>query len=108
MLLSSALLATGVNAVAAQTVGDDDGVASRQLNLPRDVTIFGKSDPNVRKATAIVNGRIITGTDVDQRLALILTANGGKVSDEEKDRLRVKVQIGRAHVCTQVTNTHLV
>src|SRR3546814_15378946 len=55
------------------------------------VTIFGKSDPNVRKATAIVNGRIITGTDVDQRLALIITANGGKVSDEEKERLRVQV-----------------
>src|SRR3546814_4034929 len=46
---------------------------------------------NVRKATAIVNGRIITGTDVDQRLALIITANGGKVSDEEKERLRVQV-----------------
>src|SRR5690606_34935121 len=43
------------------------------------------------KATAIVNGRIITGTDVDQRLALIITANGGKVSDEEKERLRVQV-----------------
>src|SRR3546814_17494846 len=55
------------------------------------VTIFGKSDPNVRKATAIVNGRIITGTDVDQRLALIITANGGKVSDEEQERLRVQV-----------------
>ncbi|AEG49271.1 PpiC-type peptidyl-prolyl cis-trans isomerase [Sphingobium chlorophenolicum L-1] len=91
LLLSSALLATGVQGLAAQTVGDDDGVASQQLNLPKDVTIFGKSDPNVRKATAIVNGRIITGTDVDQRLALILTANGGKVSDEEKERLRVQV-----------------
>ncbi|UZW54110.1 peptidylprolyl isomerase [Sphingobium sp. JS3065] len=91
MLLSSALLATGVNAVAAQTVGDDDSVGVQQLNLPKDVTIFGKSDPNVRKATAIVNGRIITGTDVDQRLALIITANGGKVSDEEKERLRVQV-----------------
>ncbi|PJG47702.1 peptidylprolyl isomerase [Sphingobium sp. LB126] len=91
LFLSSALLATGVHGVAAQTVGDDDAVASQQLNLPKDVTIFGKSDPNVRKATAIVNGRIITGTDVDQRLALIITANGGKVSDEEKERLRVQV-----------------
>lgn len=75
----------------AQTVDDDGAVAAQQLNLPKDVTVFGKSDPNVRKATAIVNGRIITGTDVDQRLALIITANGGKVSDEEKDRLRVQV-----------------
>lgn len=90
-LLSSALLATVVTGATAQTVNDNDGVATQQLNLPKDVTVFGKSDPNVRKATAIVNGRIITGTDVDQRLALILTANGGKVSPEEKERLRVQV-----------------
>ena len=91
LLLSSILLGSSVNHVAAQTVGDDDKVATQQLNLPKDVTIFGKSDPNVRKATAVVNGRIITGTDVDQRLALIITANGGKVSAEEKERLRVQV-----------------
>jgi peptidyl-prolyl cis-trans isomerase SurA len=91
LLLPSILLGSSVNHVAAQTVGDDDKVATQQLNLPKDVTIFGKSDPNVRKATAIVNGRIITGTDVDQRLALIITANGGKVSAEEKERLRVQV-----------------
>ncbi|MFB0873389.1 MULTISPECIES: peptidylprolyl isomerase [unclassified Sphingobium] len=91
MFLSSALLATGLQPVCAQSVDDDGGVATQQLNIPNDVTVFGKSDPNVRKATAIVNGRIITGTDVDQRLALIITANGGKVSDEEKERLRVQV-----------------
>ena len=34
---------------------------------------------------------MITGTDVDQRLALVLLANGGRVSDEEKERLRVQV-----------------
>lgn len=91
LLLSSALAATGITGSFAQTVGDDDNVTTQQLNLPKDVTVFGKSDPNIRKATAIVNGRIITGTDVDQRLALIITANGGKVADEEKERLRVQV-----------------
>ncbi|HEX7875014.1 MAG TPA: peptidylprolyl isomerase [Sphingobium sp.] len=91
LLLSSVLLGTGVSHVGAQTVDDDDKVAAQQLNLPKDVTIFGKSDPNLRKATAIVNGRIITGTDVDQRLALMLAANGGKISAEEKERLRVQV-----------------
>jgi len=30
-----------------------------------------------------VNGEIVTGTDVDQRLALIVSANGGKVPPEE-------------------------
>jgi peptidyl-prolyl cis-trans isomerase SurA len=76
----------------AQSVGDEGlDLPSASLNLPKDISIFGKSDPNVRKATAIVNGTIITGTDIDQRLALIITANGGKVSDEEKERLRLQV-----------------
>ena len=91
LFLSSALIGVGMQGVVAQTVDDNGGVSSQQLNLPKDVTVFGKSDPNVRKATAIVNGRIITGTDVDQRLALIITANGGKVEAEEKERLRVQV-----------------
>jgi peptidyl-prolyl cis-trans isomerase SurA len=38
-----------------------------------------------------VNGDIITGTDVDQRLALVLAANGGKISDEERTQLRAQV-----------------
>jgi peptidyl-prolyl cis-trans isomerase SurA len=75
----------------AQTVDDQADMPSASLDLPKDLTIFGKSDPNVRKATAIVNGTIITGTDIDQRLALIIAANGGKVSDEEKGRLRLQV-----------------
>lgn len=93
LVLSSVLLGAAMSPLSAQTVDDDDGtpVAAQGLNLPKDVTVFGKSDPNVRKATAIVNGRIITGTDIDQRLALILTANGGNVSAEEQERLRVQV-----------------
>ncbi|MCF8707058.1 peptidylprolyl isomerase [Rhizorhapis sp. SPR117] len=65
--------------------------AQNSLNIPDDVTLFGKSDPNIRKATAIINGEIVTGTDIDQRLALIITANGGKIADEEKERLRLQV-----------------
>ncbi|MEQ6332044.1 peptidylprolyl isomerase [Sphingobium sp. MK2] len=90
-LASSALLSMGVQGVVAQIVDDGGEVANQQLNLPDNVTVFGKSDPNVRKATAIINGRILTGTDIDQRLALIITANGGKVEEEEKERLRVQV-----------------
>jgi len=89
LLLIGTTLASA--AAPAQTVDDDAGASAQQLNLPKDVTLFGKSDPNVRKATAIINGRIITGTDIDQRLALILAANGGKVDAEEKERLRVQV-----------------
>jgi peptidyl-prolyl cis-trans isomerase SurA len=76
----------------AQTVPDGNDVPSAaSLNLPAEFTMFGKGDPHVRKATAIVNGEVITGTDIDQRLALIVLANGGKVSDEERERLRLQV-----------------
>ena len=47
--------------------------------------------PSVVKATAIVNGDVVTQTDVDQRLALLEIANGGKIPAEELDRLRQQV-----------------
>ena len=47
--------------------------------------------PSVVKATAIVNGEIVTQTDVDQRLALLLVANGERPAAEEIDRLRQQV-----------------
>jgi peptidyl-prolyl cis-trans isomerase SurA len=75
---------------SSQTVSDN-AVPQAGLNIPEQLTIFGEDNPNVRRATAIVNGDIITGTDVSQRLALIVTANGGTVSKEEEDRLRLQV-----------------
>ncbi len=89
--LALALSATGLSAVVAQTVSDGGSVPTTGLNLPQNLSTFGKVDPFYRKATAIVNGEIITGTDVDQRLALISIANGGKISDEERDRLRAQI-----------------
>ena len=85
------LLLAGSIAVGAiaQTSG---GAPSTSLNIPANPQFFGNSDPSVRKATAIVNGDIITGTDVDQRLALILLANqAGNVPPEEVARLREQV-----------------
>ncbi len=85
-------LAAAVSSLAqAQAVGGDEPMPQADLNLPSTLTTFGKVEPTLRKATAIVNGEIITGTDVEQRLALIVLANGGKVADEERDRLRVQV-----------------
>lgn len=74
----------------SQTVSDN-AVPQAGLNIPEQLTIFGQNDPNVRRATAIVNGDVITGTDVAHRLALIVAANGGTVSKEEEDRLRLQV-----------------
>ena len=42
---------------------------------------MGSVDPHVRKATAIVNGSIITDTDVDHRLALVMIAMFGRKQD---------------------------
>ena len=47
--------------------------------------------PSVIKATAIVNGDVITQTDVDQRLALLAIAQGGQIPAGEIDRLRQQV-----------------
>jgi peptidyl-prolyl cis-trans isomerase SurA len=71
--------------------GPDDS-ANSGFNIPGDVRVLGKMDPNKRHATAKVNGQIITGTDVDQRLALVLAANeGNKLSDQEMQNLRLQV-----------------
>ncbi|CAA9538252.1 MAG: Periplasmic chaperone and peptidyl-prolyl cis-trans isomerase of outer membrane proteins SurA [uncultured Sphingosinicella sp.] len=87
----AALLAGG--AFAAAAVAQTGGTApANPLNIPGgNVQFFGTDDPSVRKATAIVNGDVITGTDVDHRLALIVLANGGKVPADELPRLRAQV-----------------
>ena len=89
--LPLALAAALPSLANAQAAGEDEAVTPSGLNLPSTLTTFGKVEPTLRKATAIVNGEIITGTDVEQRLALIILANGGKVPEEERDRLRVQV-----------------
>ncbi len=62
------------------------------LRLPQNPQVFGNAIPSVVKATAIVNGDVITQTDVDQRLALLAIANGNQqIPAEELDRLRQQV-----------------
>ena len=62
------------------------------LQLPSNPQFLGDENPNVRKATAIVNGTVITGTDVDHRVALVLMANQGQqVPPEQMQLLRQQV-----------------
>ncbi|WP_298174988.1 peptidylprolyl isomerase, partial [Novosphingobium sp.] len=82
--MSAAVLTLCASSVLAQG-------ANAPLNIPENPVIFGKNDPNVRRATAIINGEIVTGTDVEHRLALIISANGNKIDAEEKERLRMQV-----------------
>lgn len=94
LLVAGLIACAAFGAVRAQ---DDiappkDDTVSDPLNLPQSVTLLGKEDPNVRKATAVVNGFVITGTDIDQRMALMLDANKDvQISAQDMQRLREQV-----------------
>jgi len=85
----TALVALGV-AVASAAAAQEQATGG-VLNLPSNPTIFGSTLPSVVKATAIVNGEVITQTDVDQRVALMAIANGGSIPADELERLRQQV-----------------
>lgn len=91
--VAMAPVAAAAQQMASVSTGQPLSAAQRQaadLQMP-DLTVMGTVDPNLRKATAIVNGDLITDTDVDYRLALVLIANGGRVSDQEREVLRLQV-----------------
>ncbi|MEN9932888.1 MAG: hypothetical protein RIS17_1461, partial [Pseudomonadota bacterium] len=71
MVMATAMLVpAGSGALLAQA-------ASRSFSaddLP-ELAVMGDVDPTLRKAQAIVNGDVITDTDIDQRLGLVLAAN---------------------------------
>ena len=96
-LLAGPLTGAVASAQTDPAAGDDasgENVAppsQGEIVIPDNVRVFADNNPNLRRATAVVNGDIITGTDVDQRLALILAANQGKIADDEKQRLRLQV-----------------
>jgi len=93
-LLACATMITGVALIAGTAIGqtvEDGSVPSIGLNIPANLQLFGKRDPNVRKPTAIVNDTVITGTDVDQRTALIIAANNAKFTDQQREQLRLQV-----------------
>ena len=80
-------IATGAAAQEATPVPNSVSV----LDLPENPTLFGTSLPSIVKATAIVNGEVITQTDIDQRLALLAISNGGQIPSGEIERLRAQV-----------------
>ena len=82
--------ATALTPLNAQSTPDSDG-NDANLIAPDEQQLFGKNDPNVRRATAQVNGEIITGTDMDHRLALIVAANENKLPPEELARFRAQI-----------------
>ena len=62
------------------------------LGLPADLSMLQNTDPNRRVATAVVNGFVITQTDVDHRVALLVAANENReISEAELTRVRMQV-----------------
>ncbi len=74
---------------AAQTTAVP--TADNPLGLPDEINLLSDDNPNLRTATAVVNGYVITGTDVAHRVALVTAASEGALPEEELQRLRVQV-----------------
>jgi peptidyl-prolyl cis-trans isomerase SurA len=84
----------GVASVAgAQDAGEQGAQpnTSTALHLPENPQLFGTVMPSVIKATALVNGTVITQTDVDQRLAFLSMLNGQPIPADQIDTLRQQV-----------------
>jgi peptidyl-prolyl cis-trans isomerase SurA len=91
---AAALVLAVATTAAAQDAADQApavGNGASALRLPDNPQIFGQAMPSVVKATAIVNGEVITQTDVDQRLALLAIANNGKLPTDQVEELRQQV-----------------
>jgi len=106
--MRSSLLALGVAAMAASSLPlaapalaqsgapaapapPPAAAPSNPFGLPDNVNLLGSSRPNERSATAMVNGYVITGTDIDQRVALVTNASENEIEGEELQRLRAQV-----------------
>lgn len=61
------------------------------LDIPENIEFVGNQQPGVRKATAIVNGYVITESDIDQRTALITATSRVEIPPEELQRIRAQV-----------------
>ena len=87
-------LAAASGAMAQDNDQSDDQPtpnSSDSLKLPQNPEVFGNAMPSVVKATAIVNGDVITQTDIEQRLQLLVIANGGQIPPEERQRVSEQV-----------------
>ena len=90
-LATISLVATPLAAQAQAQAQAQPQSAANPLGIPDNVSILRQNDPNSRKPTAVVNGSVITGTDVDQRVALVAAASQGQLPPEEMARLRMQV-----------------
>ena len=93
MAAAALAVAAASGAVAQDSPDSDDAQVNtaHSLKLPENPQVFGAAIPSVIKATAIVNGDVITQTDVDERLTWLALANGNQIPADEVERLRQQV-----------------
>ena len=93
-MAAAALAVAAASGAMAQDSPDSDDAqvnTAHSLKLPQNPQVFGAAIPSVIKATAIVNGDVITQTDVDERLTWLALANGNQIPADEVERLRQQV-----------------
>jgi peptidyl-prolyl cis-trans isomerase SurA len=89
-LATAAISVVGLAPANSQTVKDDT-VPEASLEIPGGQILYKRNDPNVRRATAVVNGEVITGTDIDQRIMLLTKGDLSQVPKEQMDQLRIEI-----------------
>lgn len=87
--MTAGLVGLAATSAPAQTAAIP--TADNPFGIPEDFQVFGSDNPNERSATAVVNGYVITGTDIDQRVKLVTNSAEAEVSAEELQRLRAQV-----------------
>ncbi|WP_234035718.1 peptidylprolyl isomerase [Erythrobacter insulae] len=65
--------------------------AGNSIGLPDNVAVIGTEQPRERSATAVVNGYVITRTDINQRVALVTSASQNQFRPEDLERLREQI-----------------
>ena len=95
IIAAGALALLAASGAVAQDSGQSNDQpqpnSSESLKLPQNPQLFGNAMPSVVKATAIVNGDVITQTDVLQRLALLAISNGGEIPPDQMQPLSEQV-----------------
>ena len=88
--VAAALLAG--SAMAGAALQDQPAAnSSTSLRRPKELVVYGAPLKPVVKASVLVNGEVITQTDVDQRVAMLAAGNGRMPEGEELDRVRSQV-----------------
>ncbi|MEQ7872613.1 peptidylprolyl isomerase [Sphingomonas sp. ASV193] len=87
----AAIAAIGAGAWSQTAPNGPPSNSAAGLALPEAPKLFGTPLPSVVKASVLVNGEVITQSDIDQRVALQQMANGQTLSPDQLEQLRQQV-----------------